>query len=65
MSIEYDNQFEEGTIYCDECEDQIDEQGTFQDVVNAAKAKNWKIFYDEDLKRWCHYCYHCKTSFNN
>ena len=58
--IDYDNLAEFGTITCDDCAEEIETYGTFQDVVDEAKADNWRISKDDATGEWTHSCSGCR-----
>lgn len=62
MAIEYDKHFETGTVICDiglpECATDAVFDGTFQSVVEQAKAMGWKVKKTDGV--WEHLCPTCR-----
>lgn len=56
MSVEYNEDIEELTITCDDCEEQEQFHGSsFQQCINEAKANGWVLHKDE-RGQWLHFC---------
>jgi hypothetical protein len=67
MSLEYDNRFESGTIYCDGsskdgCHGEVTFQGDFASVVEQIKVHDWRTMKDDG--EWKHFCPACKEANN-
>lgn len=57
--IHYDNVFEEMTVTCDDCHDEITIAGTFQECIAELKSYGWRVVKDE-YDNYTHFCRQCE-----
>ncbi len=59
--IDYDNDFEEMTVWCDKCSASIDFEGEWMECIEELKKEKWLIRRDE-FGEWEHICPVCRST---
>ena len=56
----YNNELCEMEIHCDECQEELVTEGTYQECVKQAQNEGWRIYFDDIENEFRHICPDCQ-----